>query len=187
MKRLLLLCLLLLSPRALLAENEVYGGVGLGYGTVEIDVPIGTFEGASILTKLTLGGHFTDYFAVEAGYVWFGKVDDNVRSDPTLPAANRSVDTTGYDLFVLGAWPLDPDLLVYGKLGFIGWDAKVRDANADLSGNLDGTDLAWGLGFDFRGTDSWRVRVEAEFFDMDFAEQYWAMSASLMYAIPVEF
>lgn len=187
MKRLLLLCLVLLPPRVLLADNEVYGGVGLGYSTVEINVPIGKFEGASILTKLTVGGRFTDYFAVEAGYVWFGEVDDNVRSDPTLPAANRSVDTTGYDLFLLGSWPLDPELLVFGKLGFIGWDADFKDANAALSEDQDGTDLAWGLGLDFRGTEHLRVRVEGEFFDMDFAEKYWAVSASLIYAIPVEF
>lgn len=187
MKRLFLVCLLLLSPPALLADNEVYGGIGLGYGTVEIDVPIGKFEGASVLGKLMVGGHFTDYFAVEAGYVWFGEVDDNVVSDPTLPAANRTVDTTGYDLFLLGAWPLDPDLLVFGKLGLIGWDAEIRDANGTFSEDQDGTDLAWGLGFDFRGTERLRVRMEAEFFDMDFAEHYWALSASLIYAIPVEF
>jgi len=186
MKRLVLLGLLLL-PLRLLADNEVYGGLGLGYGTVEVDVLTGEFESASILTKLTVGGHFTDYFAVEAGYIWFGETDDNVRSDPALPAANRTLDTKTYTLFAMGSWPLNPDLLVFGKLGFAGWDADFKDDDGGFSESQDGTDLAWGLGFDFRGTERWRVRMEAEFFEFDFAKRYWAISASLMYALPVEF
>lgn len=186
MRRLLLLGLVLLVPRLLLAGNEVYGGAGLGYGTVKVDVPIGTFEGASILTKLNAGARFGDYFAVEAGYVWFGDVDDNVRSDPALPAANRSLDTQAYDVFLLASYPLDPELLVFGKLGLAGWDADFQDDDGGFAESQDGTDLAWGLGFDFRGTNRLRVRVEVEFFEFDFAQSYWATSASLIYAFPLK-
>ena len=38
-----------------------------------------------------------------------------------------------------------------------------------------------------RGSGRLRVRVEAEFFDLDFVDSYWALTTTVMYGIPFEF
>jgi hypothetical protein len=180
---LLVLPFLLLLPQTLRAESEVYGGFGIGYSTFSIDDL--DFEAASFATRAFLGLRYGDYMGLEVGYTDFGTVKDRIGVVQGQPSINYEVESSGYDLSVLGRYPLNEELAAFGKLGMIRWDSEASFESFPLSVKEDGTDLITGLGLDFRGSDRFHVRVEADFVFIEFASSWWVLTASLVYGMPI--
>ena len=176
------LMLPLLVPRASLAENELYGGAGIGYSTFTINDL--NFEGAALSTRQFLGFRYGDYVGLEFGFTDFGKVSDQVPVTFGEPSQSYSVDTSGYNVSLVGIYPLNRELMVFGKVGVLRWDSEATLESIPLSASLSGDDLMWGLGIDFRGTGRIHLRVEASFADIKFADSWWVLSTSLIYGIP---
>jgi OOP family OmpA-OmpF porin len=172
----------LLPQQLRAAEGEVYGGIGLGYSTFKIDSV--NFEGSSYATRQFLGLRYGDYLALEAGYINFGKVKDRVVVQDGQPSLVQSVQTSGYNVSLVGRYPLDEELAAFGKLGMIKWDTETTLSTFDLAEKTSGNDLIWGLGLDYRGSGRIHVRVEAEFVDIPFANSWWVLTTSVMYGIP---
>jgi len=185
---LLVLPVLALLPPVVRAESELYGGVGLGYSTFSSDATFGgepiSFEAAGRATRQFLGLRYGDYLGLEAGYLNFGSVKDQIVLEAGQPSLNDGIKTRGYDLSLVGRYPLDEELAVFGKLGVIRWDSEETIGSLPLPNKLDGDDLIWGLGLDFRGAGRIHLRVEAEFVDIAFANSWWVLSTSVMYGIP---
>jgi len=179
---LLVLPFLSLLPQTLRAESEVYGGFGIGYSTFRIDAL--DFEAASFATREFLGLRYGDYVGLEVGYIDFGTVKDRIGVQPGQPSINYEVKSSGYDLSLVGRYPINEELAAFGKLGMIQWDSEATLESFPLSSKEDGTDLIWGLGLDFRGSGRFHVRVEAEFVDIEFANSWWVLTTSLIYGIP---
>lgn len=180
---LLVLFLISLLPQALRAENEVYGGFGLGYSSFSINSP--DFEAAQFATREFLGLSYGDYLGIEVGYIDFGKAKDRVAVAQGQPSLNYEVETSGFDLSLVGRYPLNEELSAFGKLGMIRWDSTATlDETVRFSVSDKGTDLITGLGLDFRGSDRFHVRVEAEFVFIEFASSWWVLTTSLVYGIP---
>lgn len=179
---LLALPLLALAPPRLLAESEVYGGVGIGYSTFSQDAP--KLEGAAVATREFLGLRYGDYVALELGFIDFGTVNNRVRVAFGQPSQNLGVETWGYDVSLLGRYPLSQELAVFGKVGTLRWDSDQRLGGLRPVTRLSGDDLIWGLGVDFRSTGRFHVRMEAEFVNIEFANSWWVLSTSVMYGIP---
>lgn len=200
---------LLLLPLALPADNEAYGGLGVGYTTFQVDAAdivgrpglpgfegsqaVSEFEGADLAARAFLGVRLGPYVALEAGYHDFGEPDGRVafidpENPPTgpfdaPPSSRVAIGATGYDAVLIGILPLDRDLSVYAKAGLIRWDAETTYDGGTRT-REDGEDLIWGVGTTYRGTGPLRIRIEAEFIDAGFANSWWALSASLLYAVP---
>lgn len=178
----LALTLLALVPPPSLAETELYGGLGIGYSTFEVDSR--DFEGSDFTTRQFLGFTWGDHVGVEAGYIDFGTVDDRVAQGPGQPALTESIDTWGYNLSVVGRYPVNDELHAFAKLGMLRWDSESRLETFPLATKEDGDDLIWGVGLDFRGSGRVHVRVEGEFVDIAFANSWWVVTSSVMYSFP---
>jgi len=169
-------------PQSLRAESEIYGGIGAGYSTFKIDAR--DFEGSAYAVQQFVGLRYGDYLGVELGFVDFGSVKDRVAVEPGQPSVVDRVETSGFDLALVGYYPVDSGLTAFGKLGAISWDSDVNLGTFPLPTKEDGTDLMFGLGLDFRGSERFHVRIEAEYVDIEFANSWWVLSTSLIYGIP---
>jgi OmpA-OmpF porin, OOP family len=179
---LLVLPILTLVPEALRAESEIYGGAGIGYSTFGVDVT--GFEDSGLATRQFVGVRYGRFVGVEAGYIDFGTANDQVADPFGFGTVNQGIETWGYDLSLVGRYPLNDELAAFGKLGIIRWDSEDTLEPVPLPNKTDGDDLIWGVGLDFRGSARVHIRVEAELVDIAFANSWWVLTTSVMYGIP---
>ncbi len=157
----------LLTPALANADSGFYLGGSVGGATIEAELGDTGIPGlpSSIdeddtATKF-FGGYTFDLplidIGVEVGYVDFGKPDINIAGD------ELTVDTTGVNAW--GIATFNAGLIdIYGKLGFIAWEA-----DASFLGNSaseDGTDPGYGVGAAF-GIGPLELRGEYEVYDLD--------------------
>ncbi|HEY8540420.1 MAG TPA: outer membrane beta-barrel protein [Steroidobacteraceae bacterium] len=161
--------LLLLSGVAQAADNGIYIGAAIGQANVEIDdvVAQDDFKGDDLGYKIIVGIRPLDWLGVEASYVNFGKPEDTV--------ANSKIRTegSGFSGFAVGFLSLGP-IDAFAKAGLVSWDAEVSNLDTD------GTDFAYGVGFQFRVL-SVSVRAEYEVFDIDDVDDANMISVGLTY------
>lgn len=179
---LLLLFSLSVLPQASLAETEFYGGAGIGYSTFQVDSI--DFEGSDVAVRQFIGLNYGDYVGFEIGYLDFGTVNDQILLPQETGGINDSIKSWGYEVAVIGRYPLNQELDAFGKVGMLRWDSEETRETFPLPTKLDGDDLVWGIGFDFRGSGRFHARVQADVVDVDFASSWWVLTASAYYAIP---
>jgi hypothetical protein len=85
---------------------------------------------------------------------------------------------------VLGRYPLNEELDAFAKVGLIRWDSKSTLETFPVATKIDGDDMLWGLGLDFRGSGRFHARIQTDFMSIDFADSWWVLNASVYYAIP---
>ena len=107
--------------------------------------------------KVFAGFRFMDHFGLEASYVDFGSPSDVVNG------FDIDNDAHAFDAFAVGFLPLTTFDL-FGKVGLVSWDSKFDISELDFSQDHDGTDLAYGVGAQFR-LGSFAIRGEYEVFD----------------------
>jgi Outer membrane protein beta-barrel domain len=159
-----------LSATAQAADNGIYVGVGIGQSNVEIDsgtTSVEDFEGDDLGYKLIVGVRPLDWLGFEANYVNFGEPDDTV--------AGTKIETEGYGItgYAVGFLSLGPADL-FAKAGVVSWDTKVNEFD------LDGTDLAYGVGVQFRLL-SLGFRAEYEIFDIEDLDDANMLSVGVTY------
>lgn len=126
------------------APTAFYGG--LDVGSTKID---GLDDNKASVGGF-LGYGFTQNFAVELGYRQLGKFDV------------MGVDLTAKQthLSLVGSWPLNPQLDVYGRLGY----NQLR-AEASYAGRTYGEDTStglYGIGLNYNFTPTVSGRIEAQ-------------------------
>ena len=180
----LLLALLILTTvsHTLRAESEIYGGAGIGYSTFAVDAT--GFEDSGLATRQFLGLRYGRFVGVEVGYLNFGTANDQVTDPSGFATINEGIKTSGYDLSLVGRYPLNEELAAFGKFGILRWDSEDTLEPVPLSNKTDGDDLIFGVGLDFRGSGRVHIRVEAEVVDIAFANSWWVLTTSVMYGIP---
>lgn len=151
------------------ADNGIYLGGSIGQAKVEVDDGLAQIDGDDTGFKFIVGVRPLDWLAVEASYVDFGKVDDG----------SLSAEGDGISAFVLGLMPIGP-VDVFAKGGLFKFDTSVeRDGVGDVFSE-DGTDLAYGVGVQFRLL-SISVRAEYEVFDVDRVDDLNMLSLGVTY------
>ena len=172
MKRWLLgvaLGIFLFVPAAL--AGEAYVGASVGQTEIKFstegDAP-GTeinFDEGDNGFKVFGGFRFVKFFGVEGSYVDLGSPDE----DLDVPVGtNLKVDLTAWDAYAVGILPIGEVFEVFGKAGFIWWDADL-----DISGTLSasdsdsGSDPAYGVGVAFRLGKLIAIRGEYERFEIE--------------------
>ena len=172
---LLLFSILGLLPFSIQAEqgdlplrtSGFYAGGGLGYNQVELATEQLQLSGSDLSYKLFAGYQFPvysfmpfdTYFALEGGYMDLGTVDDQALG------ANFELDIHGFDMYAVGYLPITRRFDLFGKVGAFLWDAKLKADGATVDDN-DGTDLALGLGVEYRTGKAYSVRLTVESVDM---------------------
>lgn len=151
MKKLFLAaCAGLLVGQTHAADNGVYLGASLGQSdvTVAAQDSLPEFDGNDTAFKIIAGIRPLNWLGVEVNYVDLGKPDD----------AGNVIDPSGVSGFVVGFAALGP-VDLFAKGGVINWDSDLHSAG-DLARKSDGTDLAWGVGAQFR---VWSLSIRAEY------------------------
>jgi Outer membrane protein beta-barrel domain len=138
------------------ADNGIYIGGSVGRASVKIDEGLAQFDDSDTGYKFILGIRPLDWLGFEANYVDFGNPEDN-----GLKVKAHGISAFAVPFYAFG--PLD----VYAKVGAIDWKSSLSAKG--VSGNAfknDGTDLAYGVGAQFRLL-SLSVRAEYERFEAE--------------------
>lgn len=136
-------------------HNGLYIGTGYGLLKVKGDEE---FDDDDSAARFFAGVQIAQSFAVEAGYLDFGKFGGNL----------ASADIEGYSLAVKPGIPLGEWVTLYGQLGQLWWDADLKAVGA--SGQADGNELFYGLGTSFAVSKGFDIRVEYTRFNVEFEE-----------------
>ena len=144
---------------AVAADNGFYLGGSVGQVNVKVDdvfgsLPNDDFDSDDTAFKLIAGIRPLDWLGVEAAYVNFGEPED------TVLGARLTAEGDGISAFAVGFLPTGP-VDLFAKAGLIAWDSKVTGAAFDD----DGSDLAYGVGAQFRVLGL-SIRAEYEKFDI---------------------
>ena len=145
---------------AVAADNGFYLGGSVGQVNVKVDDVFGgslandDFDSDDTAFKLIAGIRPLDWLGVEAAYVNFGEPED------TVGGFNLTAEGDGISAFAVGFLPTGP-VDLFAKAGLIAWDSKVTGASFDD----DGSDLAYGVGAQFRVLGL-SIRAEYEKFDI---------------------
>lgn len=164
------ICLFAPAVPALAADNGFYLGLSVGQANIEVDDV--TFSGEDFDAddtgyKLIAGFRPLDWLGLEASYVNFGEPDD------TLAGTTVAVEGDGISAFAVGFLPAGP-VDLFAKVGLLSWDSRI------VGFNEDGTDLAYGVGVQFRLL-SLGVRAEYEIFDVNDVDDLNMISIGVTY------
>ena len=126
------------------APTAFYGGLDLGSTKIDdFDQDKASFGGF-------LGYGFNQFFAVELGYRYLGKFD----------VFGTDIKAKQTHLSVVGSYPLNAQLDLYGRLGYNKVRAKVsalgRSGDADDDGGL------YGIGLNYNFAPNLSGRIEAQ-------------------------
>ena len=143
---------------AVAADNGFYLGGSVGQANLQIDdlsdgISTGDFDADDTAFKLIAGIRPLDWLGVEAAYVNFGEPED------TVLGQKLEAEGDGISAFAVGFLPTGP-VDLFAKLGLISWDSKISGSFDD-----DGTDLAYGVGAQFRVLGL-SIRAEYEKFEI---------------------
>jgi hypothetical protein len=151
------------------ADNGFYVGAGVGMSDLSIDAQ-GTdhFRGDDFAYKLFVGYDVSKYFGVEGGYYDSGTPSDH----------GFGISVTGWDMAVLGKWPVTDAFDVHARLGWMWWDA-----NPDGDPSNSGNDVLYGLGVGFKFGDHFAVtgdweRTSPEVYHYNADIDFWTVGMS---------
>lgn len=105
--------------------------------------------------RISGGYQFNRNFAAEVGYVTL--FDKGV--------AGTNIEVDGFEILAVGKMPLANNFSVYGKVGFLMWDAKASGFGSD-----DGTDLTFGIGLQYDVSRNLGIRGQWQRYDVDDAD-----------------
>src|SRR5262245_21752891 len=169
-RSILLTVLLLASGAAAAADNGFYVGAAVGQANVDINnisgISSADFKGDDTGYKFIIGFRPLDWLGLEASYVNFGKPED------TVQGVKIKTEGDGFTAFAVGFLAIGP-IDVYAKGGLITFDTQ-------LASNDTGTDLAYGVGAQFR-LGGLSFRAEYELFDADDVDDLNMVSVGVTY------
>jgi len=172
--------LLALSGTAM-ADSGFYVGGSVGNTTLKVnfDDPVGpgefVFDENDFSWKAFAGFQFdlpVINLGVEGGYRDLGG------PSATFAAEAYGIDVTSWDVCGVAGFDLGP-VNVFGKLGFVAWEADLTVAGIN-AGSEDDTDTAYGIGASFN-LGSLQLRAEYEMFDISDVEDLYMLSAGFVY------
>jgi OmpA-OmpF porin, OOP family len=128
-----------------------------------------SFEQYDTAYKVQVGYQFTEYFALEGGYVDLGK--SKYSASFTGGNGNGDIKASGANIAVVGILPLHESFSIFGKLGLI--NAKVETTvsangpggSASASTSSTKGRANWGFGATYHVNRQLGVRVEYEQFN----------------------
>jgi len=163
------LALAFMTPAALAEGFSV--GASIGSSKIKVDDSSSgiNFDGSDMGWKLFGKYMFNDNWGIEVGYVDLGNPDD------TILGVDIDVEADGIDAFLIGSIPASESFDLFGKVGYIAWDAKISSPGIPAESD-DGSDLAAGIGGAFHTSDRFSILGEWEWFDIEDSDSVWMLS-----------
>jgi len=149
------------------------GSAGITQADIDVDA-INAALGATSTTadesgtgfKAYAGYSFTPNIAIEGGYFDLGKFTTN----STVPAGTVQTEQKfkGFNVDVVGSFPLGDKFSMFGRLGVIqtSQDVSASGPGGTASDSYDKTSWKAGLGVDYMITGGLGVRAEAELYNV---------------------
>jgi hypothetical protein len=163
-----LLCLgfLLLGAQAnaggFFDDPRIRAGVAGGQLTVSDSTG---YDGIATGWNFYTGFEFNRYVAVEIGFLNGGTAIDDYYYDSsptTITYESDEVESTSVHASVLGSWPINDSVSVFGRLGLQSWESTMRvelDGVTAWTQDDSGQDPFYGLGVALN-VDSGQLRLE---------------------------
>ena len=155
------------------SQASAQGFIGGSIGQSDIDDEITTnlidgnqsVDGKDTAWKIFGGYMFNRNFGIEGAYVDLGELSYS-GSFGGAPVTGGKVEVTGFNISAIGAFPVNEQFSIFGKLGLFIWDAEANDTTGGqpFSATDDGTDLSFGVGVSYNFTRNLGVRAEWEMF-----------------------
>jgi len=124
--------------------------------------------------RLALGYQINPNFSIEGGYADFGELTVNATSDGSgflyFPGpVNLTAAADGLFFNLKGQLPLSEQFSLFGKVGFLKWDAEVTlsDSTGGLSEGVDDNDIFFGIGGSFNINNSVSLNLEYTLYTLD--------------------
>jgi OOP family OmpA-OmpF porin len=169
----------LVSAPVLAADQGFYLGAGAGGSFVSIDDNAIQITGAATTStsksendfayKFFAGYQFNRNFAIEGGYINFGKF--SITKNTNAGSVTGDIKVDGWVLDAVGILPLTNQFALFGKVGAI---AATTKTSATASGNLlivgnsnekdNSVNFTAGFGAQFDLTPNLGLRAEYEFY-----------------------
>lgn len=146
------LALVLCAPAAMAG-----GYVGGSITQTKLSIDENGFNEDDTGWKVYGGFNFFKFFGLEAGYLDLGEPKDNSTGD--------SADLTAWALSARGILPLGDHFELFGKVGYMAWEADLSDGFTE-----DDTDLTYGAGVAFLLGSHAEIRAEYQVLDVDGAD-----------------
>ena len=161
LRRLLPMALALLAGTGM-AQAGIFFGASYGQTSFSQDESGFSLDDQANAFKAFGGFTFMKFVGVEASYVDFGDIQDEVS-----PGTDVKVDATGWDIFAKGILPIGKHFDLFAKAGVVVWDTEATLSGA-ISGSdkKDGSDPVYGAGMTFRFLKVVGIRAEYERFDI---------------------
>jgi len=171
-KFLLLGVALAASPSALLAQQDAgfYLGASVGRSDAKDACETPTVPGVVITAcddkdtswKILGGYQFNRNFALEGGYVDFGKLSASGTVLGVPLSATYEADA--FEILAVGILPITDRFSLYGKAGLFRWDvdARATAAGVTVTASDDGTDFTFGAGLKYQFTKNVAGRFEIQ-------------------------
>jgi len=137
------------------AEPGMY--VGGAYGQSRVDDS--DFDDNNPAYKIFVGGKFNDYIGLELAGNDFGEAESGIYSS----------DLTGVTLALMVYLPLTDSFELFVKGGQLWWENDVKILNT-YNDKLDGEELFYGVGMNFKFTDTLSLRVELERYKVELSQ-----------------
>ena len=158
------------------ASAQAYVGASIGQSDIDDEITTGLITSGSVDGKdsafKVFGGYmFNRHFGIEGAYVDLGEASYSGFFGAAT-VTGGSVEVTGFNVSALGAYPINEQFSVFGKIGLFIWEAEASDTTggAPFSATADGTDLSFGVGVGYNFTRNLGVRAEWEMFKTDDAD-----------------
>ena len=146
------------------SNAELY--LGTSVGRTEVDDFCGgtqsglTCDNSDTSYKIFGGYQFNKNFALEAAYIDISQVTAEDGS------SKLTVESTAFNLSAVGIAPISDAVDFFGKIGVMSWETKAEVSGLLVSSNeASGSDITFGLGFDFGLGEHFALRLEAERFN----------------------
>ena len=176
-RKLMMAALVLVFAATFARADEKHGlfiGGAAGYGSQELSVSTGNFQDNTTAWKGFVGYRFVRFIGVEAAYVDFGNASDTLDFGGGT-TTDVNLKTTGETAEIVGTLPLGSFLEIYGKAGYLWWNAKTDDStNSDTT---TGSDPVYGAGAKIVFAKKMAVRLEYEQFDIKDTKKVYLISA----------
>jgi OOP family OmpA-OmpF porin len=153
-------------------QTGFYAGVGGGITDANLDTttfapPAGTLwskDDTAGAVKGFVGYRFNKYVAVEGGYYYLGKIDNQYAGPGGYGTATSTLDA--WVLEAVGYVPLGDNFSVFGKLGAVNANIDTQLLGTVPTGLLPvtkrQTNFTWGLGAQVDIDTRWALRAEYE-------------------------
>jgi OOP family OmpA-OmpF porin len=161
------MCLVLFTGTAV--ADGLSLGASYGYANIEDSAAGFSFDAADTGYKLFGKYMFNNGFGIEGGYIDFGKPDDDFLGQ------TAQIDAEAWSLYGVGALGLSDSFDLFAKAGVVSWEADSLIDGIPVDAD-DGEDLALGIGASFNANETFGLRAEFDWFDVDDADAVWMAS-----------